>query len=141
MSGMTLRIIIAALLFLHGIGHVMGIIPALQVFDVKGWNSHSWLLTPILGETVSRILSIVLFGAAVVGFIAATLSLLGWLVPHEWWRTLSVVFAVVSLVTVVLYWNAFVALFPNKVGALGMNIAILVCLLWLNWPTEADIGY
>lgn len=141
MSGMTLRIIIAGLLFVHGIGHVMGILPALQMADVKGWNSHSWLLTPILGETVSRILSIVLFGAAIVGFVASALALLGWLVPHDWWRTLAIVFAVVSILTIVLYWNAFVAFFPNKVGALGVDIAILVCLLWLNWPSEVDIGY
>jgi protein-S-isoprenylcysteine O-methyltransferase Ste14 len=83
----------------------------------------------------------VLFGAALIGFVAATLALLGWLVPHDWWRTLAIVFAVVSMVTVVLYWNAFVAFFPNKVGALGVDIAILVCLLWLNWPSEVDIGY
>ena len=40
MSGMTLRIIVAVLLFIHGIGHIMGILPALQVVDVKGWKSH-----------------------------------------------------------------------------------------------------
>jgi hypothetical protein len=141
MSGMTLRIIVAVLLFIHGIGHFVGVLPALQLVHVKGWNSHSWLLTPILGETLSRILSIVLFLASLVGFVASALALLGWLVPHDWWRMLAIVFAVVSMVTVVLYWNAFVAFFPNKVGALGMDIAILLCLLWLNWPSEADLGF
>jgi len=54
---------------------------------------------------------------------------------------LAVVSAVVSLVAVALFWNALVALFPNRVGALGVDIAVLVCLLLLNWPTEAEIGY
>ena len=25
--------------------------------------------------------------------------------------------------------------------AIGVDIAVLVCLLWLNWPTEAALGY
>jgi hypothetical protein len=27
------------------------------------------------------------------------------------------------------------------VGALGVDIAVLVCLLVLNWPSETAIGY
>jgi hypothetical protein len=141
MSGVTLRIIIAAILFIHGIGHFMGVMPAMRLVEVTGWNSRSWLLTPLIGETASRILSVVLFLAALVGFVAATLALVGWLVPHESWRTLAVVSAVISIVTIALFWNAFVSLIPNKVGALGVDIAVLVCLLALNWPSEADIGY
>lgn len=141
MSPTIVRALIAAVLFIHGIGHVTGVMPALQLFDVKGWNSRSWLLTPLIGETASRILSAVLFLVALVGFVASTLALLGWLVPHEWWRTLALVSAVISIVTIVLFWNAFVSFFPNKVGALGVDIAVLVCLLVLNWPTEADIGF
>jgi hypothetical protein len=141
MSGTTLRFIIAAVLFIHGIGHFMGVMPALRLVDVKGWNSQSWLLTPLIGETASRILSAVLFLVALAGFIASALALLGWIVPHDSWRTLAVVSAVISILTIVLFWNAFVALFPNKVGALGVDIAVLVCLLVLNWPAEADIGF
>ena len=141
MSGVTLRALVAVVLFIHGIGHVMGVIPALQLTDIKGWNSRSWLLTPILGETISRFLSIILFLVALAGFVASSLALLGWVVPHDWWRTLAVVSAVISIVTIALYWNAFVAFFPNKVGALGVDIAVLVCLLVLNWPTEAMLGY
>ena len=141
MSGTTLRALVAVVLFIHGIGHCMGIIPALKLVSVEGWNSRSWLLTPILGETVSRILSIILFSIALVGFLASALALLGWVVPHDWWRTLAVVSAVISIVTIVLFWNAFVTFFPNKVGALGVDIAVLVCLLSLNWPTETMLGY
>jgi hypothetical protein len=141
MSGTTLRIVTAVVLFIHGIGHIMGVLPALQLVDVNGWNSRSWLLTPILGEAASRILSIILFLVALVGFVASALALLGWIVPHDWWRTLAVVSAVISVVTIVLFWNAFVSFFPNKVGALGVDIAVLVCLLVLNWPSEAALGY
>ena len=141
MSGTTLRALVAVVLFIHGIGHVMGVIPALKLATVKGWNSRSWLLTPVLGETPSRIISIILFLIALIGFVGSALALLGWVIPHEWWRTLALVSSVISIVTIVLFWNAFVTFFPNKVGALGVDIAVLVCLLALDWPTEAALGF
>ena len=83
----------------------------------------------------------ILFGAAFVGFIAAALGLFGWLVPHELWRTLAVVSAVISLVGLALFWNSLAALFPNKIGAIAVDIAVLEGLLALNWPTETGIGF
>ena len=128
----------------------MGIIPALGLFDtqrssnpdwVQGWSSHSWLLTDLMGETAARFINVTLFAAALIGFLGAALGLMGWGVPHDWWRTLAVVSAVISLAAVVLYWNALIFFIPHKVGALSVSIATLVCLLWLHWPTEADIGF
>jgi hypothetical protein len=75
----------------------MGIIPALGLSSIKGWSSHSWLLTPLLGDTASRIISVVLFLLALVGFLVAALGLMGWLVPHDLWRTLVIASAVISL--------------------------------------------
>ena len=71
----------------------------------------------------------------------APLPLMGRLVPHASWRTLAVVSAVVSLVAIALFWNAFVSLIPNKLGAFAVDVATLVCLLGLNWPSEADLGF
>ena len=79
--------------------------------------------------------------AALVGFLGAALGLLGWGVPHDWWRTLATVSAAISLVAVALYWNALILFFPHKVGALAVNIATLVCLIGSNWPSEADLGF
>ncbi len=149
MSGTVLRAIIAFVFAFHGIGHAMGIIPALGAVDsegasqgwMKNWSSHSWLLTNLLGDPVSRVLCVLLYGTALLGFVGAALALLGWGVPHEWWRTLAIVSAVISLLALLLFWNALIMLFPHKVGALAINIATLVCLLVLNWPTEAAIGY
>ena len=149
MSPVLLRMIIAGVLAFHGIGHAMGIIPALQLsfFQnqtgawAKNWSNRSWLLTPLIGDSASRILMIVLFAVPLVGFIAAALGLMGWLVPHDWWRLLAIVSAVVSLVALGLFWNAFIYLFPHKGGSIAVNVAVLVGLLWANWPAEAAIGY
>ena len=141
MSPTTLRLIIGLVLLVHGIGHVMAFLPALNITSTNKWHHRSWLLTPVIGDTASRVISIILYGAAFIGFIAAALGLFGWLVPHDLWRSLAVVSAVISLIALALFWNSFASLFPNKIGAIAVNIAVLVCLLWLNWPTEADIGY
>jgi hypothetical protein len=141
MSPNLLRIIIGLILLAHGIGHSMAFLPALNISSTDKWHHRSWLLTPLVGDAASRVISIILFGAAFLGFIAAAFALFGWLVPHDLWRSLSVYSAIISLVALALFWNSFVALFPNKIGAIVVNIAVLVCLLWLNWPTEADIGY
>lgn len=148
MSGTVLRAIIAFVFAFHGIGHAMGIIPALGIVKpgtgqswLKGWSSHSWLLTNLLGNTFSNIVCAILYAAALIGFIGAALALLGWVLPHGWWRTLAILSAVISLVGIALFWNALILLFPHKVGALAVNIATLLCLLVLSWPSEAAIGY
>jgi hypothetical protein len=125
----TIRIITGLVLILHGIGHVMALLPALNIASTEKWNYRSWLLTGLIGDTLSRVLVVVLFGAAMIGFIAAGMGVFGWLVPHSAWQTLALVSAVISLVALALFWNAFVTFFPNKVGAIAVNIAVLWALL------------
>lgn len=129
MSESTIRIITGLVLFAHGIGHIMAILPALNLASTETWHYRSWLLSSILGDTLSRVLVIVLFGAALLGFIAAGMGLFGWLVPHSAWQTLAIASAIISLVALALFWNAFVALIPNKVGAIVVNIITLWALL------------
>lgn len=137
----TFGIIIALVLFVHGIGHTMGLIPILGIAGTETWHAQSWLLTGLIGDTVSRIIGFILFAAGLIGFVGAALSLMDWLVPHDWWRTLATVSSVVSLIAIFLFWNAFVMLFPNKIGAIAVNVATLVGLLMASWPTEAQLGY
>jgi hypothetical protein len=127
----------------------MGIIPALRLslFERKdrdwlqNWSSHSWLLTPLVGDAAARIISVALFAVPFVGFLGAALALMGWVIPHDVWRPLALVSAAVSMAALALYWNALVMLFPHKVGDIAVNVAVLVGLLWANWPTEATLGY
>ena len=129
MSASTIRLITGLVLIVHGIGHVMALLPALNITSTKTWHYRSWLLGGMLGDTISRLLVILLFGAAMLGFIAAGLGLFGWLVPHSAWQNLAIISAVISLVALALFWNAFVALFPNKIGSIVVNIATLWALL------------
>jgi hypothetical protein len=125
MSTSTIRIITGLVLLVHGIGHTMAFFPALEISSTDKWHYRSWLLSGVLGDSVSKVLVILLFGAALICFIAAGLGLFGWLVPHSAWLTLAFVGAVISLVALGLFWNAFASLFPNKIGSILVNIAIL----------------
>ena len=140
MSPKTLRTIIAIFLFVHAIGHVQGIIASLGLIKLENWNIRSWLFDGILGEKGSRTLAIILFSLCALGFLATALSFIGIGLPHESWRTLAIIFAVPSVLTLIAYWNAF-AMFFNKVGAIGVNAWILIGVLLLKWPSEAEIGF
>jgi p-aminobenzoyl-glutamate transporter AbgT len=109
----------------------------LGISSTETWHGRSWLLTNLLGESVSRTLGLIIYLVSTVGFIAAGLGVMGWLVPNDWWRTLALVSAVISLVGLIFYWHSLVALF-NKIGALGVNLAVLIGILLLNWPNKAD---
>jgi hypothetical protein len=149
MSPRTLRFLLAGILGFHGIGHLMGVTAALRLFKVdasspqwlKGWNSHSWLLSGLLGDVATRSVCILLFLATFACTIAAALGLAGWGVPHERWRTLALVSAALSFIAVVVFWRALMLFFPHKVGALSVDLAVLICLLALNWPSETAIGF
>ena len=140
MSPKTLRTIIAIFLFVHAIGHIQGIVASLGVIKSETWNVRSWLFDGLLGEKGSRTLATILFAVCTLGFLATAFSFVGIGLPHDPWRTLAIIFAVPSVLGLVAYWNAFAQLF-NKVGAIAVNGWILIGLLLLNWPSEAEIGF
>jgi hypothetical protein len=127
MSPQILRILIAGALFVHGVGHTLGFwMPA-----------RSWLLSG-LGESTLRKISSVFWILAAVGSVAACLGFLGVLVPSNLWRQLAVGSAVVSLLGLVLFWKTWPTF--NTIGALSMNIIVLITQLWLHWPPTSMFG-
>jgi hypothetical protein len=121
MSVQTIRILITGVLFVHGVGHTLGI--------WKPARSLPFLRVP--GSTL-RFIGGILWVLIALGFVASAMSFFGILLPAGLWRPLAVVFAVISLVMLLLFgrsWPLF-----NFIGASAMNIAVLAALLWLHWP-------
>ncbi|MBI9049975.1 MAG: hypothetical protein JEZ00_11180 [Anaerolineaceae bacterium] len=139
MSIKTIQLIIPLAIIFHGIGHIMGILTALKVISTETWHSRSWLLTNALGDTTTRIIALILWSITVIGFIAAGAGAFGWQVTAGNWRMILVVTSIVSLITLAVFWNAFAVFFPNKVGCIAFNIAALVGILMLNWPSTEII--
>lgn len=131
MSTSTVRFIIGFVLIVHGIGYSMAFFPALDIFSTEKWHTRSWVFSG-LNDTASCVIIVILFGIVLIGFIAAGLSVFNWLVPHDLWQKLAIVSAIIGLVALAIFWNAFASLFPNKIGAIAVNVVVLWTLLGTN---------
>ena len=78
MSPQTLRILVPVVIIIHAIGHLQGVVVALNLFSTETWHSQSWLLARLLGETPTRIVSLVIWIVAFIGFALVGLGAFGW---------------------------------------------------------------
>ncbi len=143
MSDQTIKLITAGALLLHGLGHG-GMIGTLAWIRLSpGANSgawlaaRSWLLPSLTGDTAMA-LACTFWIVSLVGFVVTAMSFWGVVVPAEVWRPLGVASALVSGAGIVLFFGTWPMF--NTLAALGMNVAVLVAVLWLRWPTEAMLG-
>ena len=143
MSDQVMKLIIGAALLLHGLGHGGALGALIWIArrpgtDTGGWQAaRSWLLSALPATAATAVAS-VFWVAALTGFAVAALSFWGILLPAELWRPVAVASALVSITGIMLFlgtWPVF-----NTLAALGMNIAVLVAVLWLHWPSEAQFG-
>jgi len=133
-SGTTWRVVLAVVVGAHGIGHVLFLVNCLGLAD---WtqSTRSWLLTNLLGDTVTRGVGSLLWFAAMAGFIAVAVGIMG---QSAWWRTLAIGSSVVSLVALALFLDKN----PTQpaISAGLFDVAVLVALLVLRWPTSSIVG-
>jgi hypothetical protein len=123
------NLVIAIILIGHGLGHAL-IFWALAGRPLSQTHSaQSWLISRVLPATMSRLLAAVLFSLALVAFVGAGLAVLGWWVAPALWSSLALWAAMISLVGLTLFWNALPFFIPNKVGAIAVDVAVLVWLL------------
>lgn len=134
MSGGTWRTILALMVMAHGVGHVLLLAPCLGIAQ-WGQSVHSWVLNDTLGDTLTRLIGSFLWLAVVAGFAAAGVGLIG---QRTWWRTLAVVSAGVSLFALALFANGIDA--QPLLSAGLMDVAVLVALLWMRWPSIELLG-
>lgn len=126
-----LKVVIAAVLVAHGIGHVMGPLGMFKVATVNpAWHGDSWILSAVGGTGVTQALGTVLWLLALVGFVVLGGVVLGWL-PASWWQPLAIGSAVVSLAGLLLFPSAFPVM--STIGALALDVVVLAAVLWLGW--------
>jgi hypothetical protein len=134
MSGGFWRVVIALVILIHGIGHVLFLAPCLG-FSQWGWSAHSWLLTRTVGGVATQVIGGLLWLVVTVGFVAAGIGLLG---QDAWWRTLAVASAGVSLLALALFVSGGST--QPLLSAAGMDLAILIALVWIRWPSANLVG-
>jgi hypothetical protein len=118
----------------HGIGHVLLLAPCLGIAE-WGQSAHSWLLTGVLGDTLTRAIGSLLWLAVIAGFASAGVGLLG---QRAWWRMLAAGAAGLSLLGLFLFASGGEA--RPLLSAAAMDIVMLVALLWMHWPSVGLVG-
>ena len=134
MSGGTWRTLLSIVILAHGAGHVLLLAPCLGL-DQWGQAAHSWLLANVVGDKVTRVAGAVIWLAIIGGFSAAGVGLLS---QRTWWRAASAASAALSLAALAVFASGIEA--QPLMSAAGMDIAVLVALLWIRWPTVELVG-
>jgi hypothetical protein len=143
MPDQTIKIVVAAVLLLHGLGHggALGALIWIRFRpgdDTGAWRAaRSWLF-PSLSAVSATAIASVFWILSLIGFVAAAWSFWGVLVPGDVWRQLAVASAIISTLGIALFFGTWPAF--NTLAALVVNIAVLVTQLWLHWPLQAMFG-
>jgi lysylphosphatidylglycerol synthetase-like protein (DUF2156 family) len=119
------RFLFIAFLIAHGGIHVAIWAPKPKGQKVAFDPSHSWLLGS------QRPLALVLALAAAALLVASGIGL--W-AHADWWRTVAVLGLVVSFGLMALYFHPWFLLIQ------AVNAALIVGLLWLDWPSRSMVG-
>lgn len=140
-----MKLLIAVLLIIHGLivagqaaGSFGSTIPKeLQNPSFVNWwpinMGRSWLFS-WLG--LDKTLAAYRFGGLLwlvggLALVAAGLGVLGFLVPPDWWRSLAIGGAAISLFMLAIYFH------PMMIIGTSSSLAVLVALLWLHWPATS----
>lgn len=125
-----LRIFGGIFVILHGLVHLWYFILSQRLVEFKpdmGWSGESWIFTPLLGDTTTRVLASVFYILSALAFVV---SGFGIFIQSGWWRSVLMVAALVSSATIILFWDGKAAMLVQK-GILGLaiNLVILIALL------------
>jgi len=122
-----LKFLVGGVLAAHGVGHVLGSMPALGIATFEGVSSRSWLLSGVLGDG-ARLVAGIAFVVPTAGFLVAAAGLV---TGQPWWRQVAVGSAAASLACTALFPQAFTS--GSTIGSIAVNLAVLVGILVLGW--------
>jgi hypothetical protein len=131
MDGMLVKVVVAGVLGAHGIGHVLGWMPALGLARFAGTSSVSWLLGGLVGDGMTRAVAAALFLVPTAGFLAAAVGLL---LGQPWWRPVAAASAAVSLAGTALHPAALPT--GSTIGSVAVNLVVLYGVIVAAWGTD-----
>jgi hypothetical protein len=131
----VVRLGFALVVFAHGVGHLLFLAPAIGLGSWADQTGESWILTGAIGEPATRVIATVLWSAVIVLFVAGVAGFLG---GTEWWRTVTIAAAGLSIVGIVVFWGGIAS--SSAIFALIADLVILGALLVADWPSTELAG-
>ena len=119
------RVLLIGFLIAHGLVHVAIWTPRYDPETAAFDASHSWLLGD--RRTLAQIFA---FSAAAI-LVLAGIAL--W-AHGEWWRPIAIIGLGVSTVLLLLYF------IPWYLPILTVNVALIIGLVWFDWPAASTVG-
>ena len=131
-----LRFIISVFIVLHGLVHLLYFGQSRRLYELRpkmAWPEGSWAFSKLLGDEATRWLASISCILAAIGFVAGGIGILA---QQAWWHPVVVSSAVFSAVIFIVFWDGKLQMLDGQ-GGIGLliNIAILVALLILRWPS------
>ena len=143
MPDQTIKIIITAILILHGIAHgraFFALVTQATSGQAGGWLPLRAWWYPNLSLKAASWIASAFWLLSTLAFFAAGLSLWGLLEWGNTWRQLAIAGAVVSTLGSLLFSGIWPGAPTRKMSdldtviSLVINVAIFIALLWLDWP-------
>lgn len=137
------RFLISAVLVVHGLGHggALGALIWMRAFPdtpTGGWlAARSWLL-PALRSSDATNIAMVFWIVAMIGFLWAAASFLGFAGTGSLWRSLATASAIVSLSGMLVFFGTWPL--ANWLASLAVNLGIVVTQLVTRWPPLEMFG-
>ena len=131
-----LRFIVSVFIVLHGLVHLLYFAHSRRLVELRPemvWPEGSWAFSKLLGDEATRLLASISYVLAAIGFVAGGTGIL---LRQDWWRPVVVGSAAFSAGIIILFWDGAMQMLDDK-GGIGLliNLAILVALLILRWPS------
>ena len=120
---------------LHGLVHVWYVVLSQKLVAFQpamGWNGRSWLLTNLIGDSSTRSVASLLLILVTVAMVVSGIGVMTRAGHNEWWRPVLIGAAVLSSVTLIIFWDGSLDLIVQK-GLIGLviNGAILIAMATL----------
>ncbi len=143
MSADSTRFLIGGVLLIHGLGHggALGALlwmRALPNSPTGGWLAARTWLAPTANTSELTWIAMAFWVVALIGFVSASLSLCGVVVPGDWWRQLAIVSALVSLTGMIVFFGTWPAF--NWLASLAVNLGVLFTQIVTRWPAQELFG-
>lgn len=142
-----MKLLIGVLLIVHGLivaGQAAGSFGSTLPREIQNpsfvswWPvnmGRSWLFSSLGLERTLATYRIggLLWLAGGILLVAAGLGVFGFIIPPEWWRSLAVGGAAISLFMLAIY------LHPLTIIGTAASLAVLIALLWFQWPSPTFV--